>query len=281
MSNWVLITSEDLPTLPHVATKVLQVVNNPATSPRDLQRVIETDQALTERLLRMANSAMFAGNQPIVNLQQAITRLGFNRVRTMVLVASTKDVCHAKNPTALELWRHSLGTAVGCRLVGQAAGFTRDALDDLVLAGLFHDVGKVLMNIQRPDQYQEIIQVAVEQRRPTSELEKEVFRFTHEEVGALILKKWKMPENLIQPVRNHHLIQSDDFSGQDYVRETAVVATADLIANMLGIGLLTSVAIDPVGARSTQLLGITEEQVIPILEQLPDLFLKESAALGA
>ncbi|MGE3165224.1 MAG: HDOD domain-containing protein [Planctomycetota bacterium] len=281
MANWVLITSEDLPTLPHVATKVLQVVNNPETTPRDLQRVIEADQALTERLLRMANSAMFAGTQSVVNLHQAITRLGFNRVRTMVLVASTKDVCHSPSPTALELWRHSLGVAVGCRLVGQAAGFGRDALDDLVLAGLFHDVGKVLMNHQRPDKYQEIIQVAVEQRRPTSELEKEVFRFTHEEVGALILKKWKLPENLIEPVRHHHAIQNEDFACESYLRETAAVATADLIANMLGIGLLTSVSIDPVGARSTRVLGITEEQVLPILEELPDLFLKESEALGA
>lgn len=275
MGNWVLITSEDLPTLPHVATRVLSVVNDPGTSAKDLQKVIEADQALTERLLRMANSAMFGGSQSITNLQGAVTRLGFNRVRNMVLVASTKDVYHSENNVAMELWRHSLGVGIGCRLVGELVGFKKNELDDLFLAGLFHDVGKVLMNLQRPETYEQIIESALEQRKPTSEMEREVFRFSHEEVGAMILQKWNLPGHLVQPVRYHHLIQDPEAEPIENEKMVAVVATADLIANMLGIGLLTSVAIDPIGCRSTELLGLTEEQILPVCEELPDRFLEE------
>lgn len=273
MADWILITSEDLPTLPHVATRVLKVVGDPDSSAKDLEKVIETDSALTQRLLRMANSAIFVGSTSIQNLRAAITRLGFNRVKNLILIAATRDVFPEENAIAIELWRHSLGVAIGCRLVSEAVG--QRPSDDIFLAGLFHDIGKVLINNQKPERYEEIIETAIDQRRPTSEVEKQVFRFTHEEVGVMIIQKWGLPDSLVNPIRHHHTIQSEECEPLEDQDKVAIVATADLIANMLNIGLLTSVSIDPVSARSSRLLGLTEERIMPILEKLPELFLAE------
>lgn len=275
MGDWILITSEDLPTLPHVAARILSLVGNPASSAKDLQGVIETDQALTERLLRMSNSSLFGGATKITSIRAAVARLGFNRVRNLVLIASTKDVYRTGNKTAQELWRHSLGVGLASRMVGESLGIGSNHLDDLFLAGLFHDIGKVLMNNQKPERYLEVIQRALDQRRATSEVEKEVFKFSHEEVGVMILQKWGLPDCLVNPVRCHHMIQREDCPELPDQRQTAIVATADLIANMLGMGLLTSANIDPVGARSSRLLGLGEEKILAIIERLPDSFLAQ------
>ncbi len=281
MGDWILITSEDLPTLPHVAARILALVGTQSSSAKDLQSVIETDQALSERLLRMSNSSLFGGATKITSIRAAVARLGFNRVRNLVLIASTKDVYRKGNKTAQELWKHSLGVGLGARMLGQTLGLSPAQLDDLFLAGLFHDLGKVLMNNQKPERYQQVIQTALEQRRATSEVEKEVFKFSHEEVGVMILQKWNLPEFLMNPVRCHHLIQKDDSKGLPDQTQVAIVATADQIANMLGMGILTSAAIDPVGARSSRLLGLGEEQLLPIIEQLPDAFLAQMESFNA
>ncbi|MCI0650608.1 MAG: HDOD domain-containing protein [Planctomycetes bacterium] len=276
MGDWILITSEDLPALPHVANKVLSAVSDPASSAKTLQSIIETDQALAGRLLRMANSAMFAGTRETTTLQAAVARLGFNRVRNLVLIAATRDVLRSKNKTAEELWKHALGVGLASRMVGETLRLPPGAVDDLFLAGLFHDVGKVLMNNQKPERYLQIIQTALEQRRPTSEVEKEVFQFSHEEVGAMIVTKWKLPEFLVNPVRYHHLIQDERNKDIPSEKNVAAVATADLIANMIGIGLLTSATIAPVNVRSSRLLRLEQEQILPIAENLPDVYLSHA-----
>ena len=90
----------------------------------------------------------------------------------------------------------------------------------------------------------------------------------------MIIQKWELPEFLLNPIRYHHAIQWDDFDESiPDSQNVAIVATADLIANSLGIGILNSATIDALGARSTQMLGLTDEQIIPIMEQLPDLYL--------
>ena len=274
MGDWILITADDLPTLPHVASRVLSVVGNPSSSAKDLQQVIEADQALSERLLRMSNSALFGGTKQVTNLRAAITRLGFNRVRNLVLIASTKDVYRKKDPLAAELWKHALAVGIATRLVGTEIGMRPGELDDLFLAGLFHDIGKVLINTQKPDRYQEVLQASLDQGQPMSIVEKEVFKFTHEEVGVMVVQKWGMPELLINPIRHHHTVQE---SAAPDEKSVAMIATADLIANGLGFGVVPP-SVDAVSARSTQVLGLSEAGVEKIRAELPELFTSQISA---
>lgn len=273
MSDWILITSEDLPTLPHVAMRLLAVVDDPMSSAADLEAVIQSDQALTQRVLRMSNSAMFGGVSTISDVRTAVARLGFNRVKNLVLIAATKDVIATAGEAAEALWRHALGVAICSHLIAEELGMR--AGDDIFLSGLFHDVGQVLINNQKPARFKEIVEAACAQRRPISEVEKEVFNFSHEEVGVLILKKWKLPEKLIPPIQYHHAIQRENCRAVPGESGVAIVGTADLIASMQNIGLLTSVAVDPIDARSSHLLGLKEEQVLSVAEKLPEVFLSE------
>jgi putative nucleotidyltransferase with HDIG domain len=272
-SDWILITSEDLPTLPHVAARALALLGNPLCTAAQIEAVVRTDISLAQRILRMSNSVMFGGASRITDIKSAVVRLGFNRIKNLVLIAATKDVMAKAGNLSQDLWRHSLGVALCTSLVLEAMG--KKANDDIFLGGLFHDVGKVLIANQKPERYGEIIEISCAQRRLLSTVEKEVFNFTHEEVGVLILKKWNFPDNLITAVKHHHCIQEESCGAVPDEKSVAIVSTSDLIAAMLNIGIITSVTIDPVGARSTRLLGLGEEAVLAIVEKLPELFLSE------
>jgi putative nucleotidyltransferase with HDIG domain len=272
-NDWILITSEDLPTLPHVAAHILAVIGDPLCSAAQIEAIIRTDITLAQRLLRMANSALMGGTTKIVDIKNAVVRLGFNRVKNLALIAATKDLIGSAGDIAHDMWRHALGVALCTHLIAEALG--KKGTDELFLGGLFHDVGQVLINNQKPARFKEIITTACAQRRMTSEVEKEVFNFSHEEVGVLILKKWGLPESLIAPVRYHHTIQHDETTQILNQEAVAITATADLIAGSLNIGLLTSATIDPINARSTQLLGLDAEQILGVAEKLPELFLDE------
>jgi putative nucleotidyltransferase with HDIG domain len=273
--DWILITSEDLPTLPHVSARVLSVLSNPLCNAGQVEELIRTDASLAQRLLRMANSAMFGGAVKVVDIKGAIVRLGFNRVKNLVLIAATKDVMAAGGSLANDLWRHSLGVALCTRLIGEAMGSVPS--DEIFLAGLFHDVGKVIMINQKPARYRQLLGVACANRWPIETMEKEVFKFSHEEVGELILRKWNLPPILLNPVRYHHLIQNEDCGPIPDERTVAMVATADIIASMLNMGLLTSAPIDPLKARSTRLLALSADTVLQVMEKLPEIFLHETA----
>ncbi len=272
-NDWILITSEDLPTLPHVAAHILAVIGDPLCSAAQIEGVIRADITLAQRLLRMANSASMGGTTKIVDIKSAVVRLGFNRVKNLALIAATKDLIGTAGDLANDMWRHALGVALCTHLVAEAMGKKGD--DELFLGGLFHDVGQVLINNQKPARFLEITKMACAQRRTISDVEKEVFNFSHEEVGVLILKKWGLPDSLMAPVRYHHTIQTEECAQIPNQEAVAITATADLIAGMLNIGLLTSAAIDPINARSTRLLGLDAEQILGVVEKLPELFLNE------
>ena len=271
--DWILITSEDLPALPHVAVKVLQVLTSPLCSAGQVEALIRTDVSLAQRLLRMANSVMFGGSQKVGDIKGAIVRLGFNRVKNLVLIAATKDVLGSAEPIAQDLWRHSLGTALATQIISQALG--KKPSDDLFLAGLFHDIGKVLIINQKPKRYKEILDLACAHRRAVEDVEKDVFHFSHEEVGVLLLKKWNFPDTLAAPVRFHHRIQDESCGPIPNEESVAIVGTADLISDMLRIGLLTSVPQDPLKARSTRILGLGEEAILAAADRLLEVFFQE------
>src|ERR1035437_3657767 len=118
---------KNLPTLPQVVAKVMQVVSNPMASASDLNEVISVDQALTTKVLRLANSAYYGFPQEITNIAQAVVILGFNTIRNLALSVSVhkmlfegKDKGHF---SYRDFWKHSVGTAVGAKILAKRIGF--------------------------------------------------------------------------------------------------------------------------------------------------------------
>ena len=144
----IIMTTRDLPAMPQVASKVLELSSDPNTSAHQLQQVISDDQAMTARILKIANSALYSCSRKIKTLTEAIVMLGFNSIRSLVVTSAARNLYNTRtSQTGLKerlLWEHSIGSAFACRLM---ASDSRPALtEEAFLAGLMHDIGKSVIS---------------------------------------------------------------------------------------------------------------------------------------
>ena len=182
----IIRSTRDLPAMPHVAGKVLELSGDPDTSAQQLQKVISDDQAMTARILKIANSAMYACSRKIKTLTEAIVMLGFNSIRSLVVTNAARNLyMTGSQRMGLKerlLWEHSIGTAFGCRLLVQER--YPHLAEEAFLAGLMHDIGKLVLNLHASEQFDEIVQIVYNENRNFAETEAEVFGYDHAAVGA-------------------------------------------------------------------------------------------------
>ncbi len=264
----IIMSTRDLPAMPHVAGKVLELSSDPNTSAAQLQKVISDDQAMTARILKIANSAMYACSRKIKTLTEAIVMLGFNSIRSLVVTSAARNLYMTGNKRmGLKerlLWEHSIGTAFGCRLLvqGQYPAMAEEAF----LAGLMHDIGKLVLNQHAGEQYDEVVQVVYNENRPFVETERDLIGFDHTEVGAMLVNKWKLSPILETVIADHH--QEESFS-----RDNLLLLYLDL-ANKLckreGVGFVESPDLDLLGSAANRILQLPTEIFEATAEQLRD-----------
>ena len=148
----------DLPTLQQVATRVMSLIHDPKTTVSDLERIIATDQALAAKVLRISNSAFYGVRGEISTLSRSIVVLGFNTLRSVVLTGASETLHRSKNSCFKDriLWEHSVAVAIASRTIAQECGFA--SREEAYLGGLMHDVGKVVLDTNLPDEYQNVIE---------------------------------------------------------------------------------------------------------------------------
>ncbi len=240
-----------LPPLPELATRLLSTLRDPGHA--DLGRVgelIEKDQALSASVLRMANSAMFGGLHPIDTLSQAAARLGLRQITTMVTLVShrghfvSNDAERASMLRAL--WEHALATASGTRRLAVRGGGDRA---EAFLAGLLHDVGKLLV-LKGVDDLDS---------RPGAphvppEVIDELMASLHCELGPSVLNAWKLPKALANVALRHHEAEPDEML---VVR----VQVANALAHRLGFSLHPRPGLDMAALPGVQRIGLEEEDI--------------------
>lgn len=192
--------------LPTTANRVLQAMQDPFASGEHIANLMRLDQALAADVLRFANAAIYAGSRQTASVQEAVMRLGFARVRTLVLGAATAALITGRlngyGMGATELWDHSVITASLAKYVAQTVNY-RD-LEEAYVAGLLHDIGKLVL-----DQYVRVdsnMLVELMQRHQWQlwQAEEKVFGMDHGAVGGLMAQKWQFPGNLVDAIRCHH-----------------------------------------------------------------------------
>ncbi len=266
--NTIIMSTRDLPAMPQVAAKVLELSSDPNTSAAQLQQVIGDDQAMTARILKIANSAMYSCSRKIKTLTEAIVMLGFNSIRSLVVTSAARNLYNTKtNRTGLKerlLWEHSIGAAFACRFLAEKhhPSLTEEAF----LAGLMHDIGKLVLNLRMPEKFDEIVQVVYNENRPFVTTEHEVFGFDHTHVGAMLANKWKLSPMLEEVIRDHHT--EEKFSADNHL--LLYLDLANKLTRKMGIGFIDDPDLDIVGCPANQLLNLpaeTFEEVAEILQE--------------
>lgn len=225
----------DLPTLPHVATKVMRLVGDPETSAKDLQEAIITDQGMTGQILKISNSAMFGMKREVKTLTHAIMLLGFDTIRSIVVAAATKNLYQRKGGTGFKeklIWENSIGSALIAR--GIAEQFDGIDVEEAFIGGLMHNMGKTVLNQKFPEQYSSIMASSYNDERPIHEIEFEELGFTHADLGACIIRQWNLSDSLAVAV-NFYLNPQD--APNEYKMLTAIISMSDLFCRDLGLGV--------------------------------------------
>lgn len=242
-----------LVSLPEVCIRVTEMLEDPRTNATDLGNVISRDTSLTARLLKIVNSAYYGFQSRIETVTRAITIIGLRELRGLVLAASAIEA-FSKIPNELlnmaHFWRHS----VYCGVVGQILAKECHVLhgERLFIAGLLHDIGKLIICHRLPDQAQEIMEKTIVENRLDFEVEKEVLGFDHTDIGGMLLSEWNMPDSLREAVQFHH----DPHGAQEAVLDACLVHIANIMTGMAENGADIKIniqAFDPYAWKMTNL----------------------------
>lgn len=219
--------------LPDIAIKALAMARDPNCSIKEFSAVIERDAKLATEILRITNSAFYAARNPILNLKQAVMRLGFAHCRNVILAASLGSAMRrlplAEAWMQLVLWKHSVMTGILAMCLNKHYGL--GFIGEEFTAGLIHDVGRTLFGVVAPTRFAEADPLDFEETGDFLQRERAVLGTDHCELGAWFIAHNKLPQALIDVVRWHH---SPVVTGENR-RLIAITAVADHMANYLQV----------------------------------------------
>ncbi len=249
-----------MPSLSPVVHKINEVANNIRSSAQDLTDVIQLDPVLTAKVIRMVNSAYFGLTQEVKSLKQAVVMLGINTIKNVALSSAFLGSVNIKGKTGLDgedFWKHSLGVAVASKMIARRLNVEDRFLEEYFIAGLIHDIGKVLINNFFPDEMEKILEAATLKKDTITNIEKKILGLSHEEVGIAIGKKWKFENSLLFAVGRHH---QPVLQGESAVF-SMVVSVADVFVKILKVGFSGNYRIDPISEEVWKILSLDEESV--------------------
>ncbi len=250
---------KNLPTVPGIVAKISRMVENPETSAAEVGRLITQDQVLSAKVLRMANSAFFGMSRKISSIAQALMILGFDVVKGLVLTSSVFDMIQK---SMAGLWEHSIGCAAASGAVATVLG--RDDAEEILVAGLLHDLGKVVLALNMSEEMAMIRDKVEKENILFYEAELEIMDFHHGEIGQWLAEHWNLPESLAEPMRLHH----NPERAVVYPESTAIVHIADIIIRGWGFGYAGDPLVPPVSMAAWDLLGLKTTDFPAILEIL-------------
>jgi putative nucleotidyltransferase with HDIG domain len=222
---------EDLPPLPHIVSRAMEIAHDPNGSVRELQVLIAKDQALSAKILRIVNSAMYALRREVSTVSHAVSVLGIDTVFSVIMASSVENIFQSAKSLGTKLLSdHSWGTAIAARLIAKRVHYEKP--EEALVCGLMHDIGKPILMQNFPDRYHEIANDVYRGVSSFHESEMFSFGFSHAHLGALLAKKWSFPPQLAEGVGYHH----DPLAATEFPKLACVVNLANAIMISMEIG---------------------------------------------
>ncbi|MBW1677101.1 MAG: HDOD domain-containing protein [Deltaproteobacteria bacterium] len=220
-----------IPTLPIISQKIMTIVGNENASFEELARVIEKDQALAIKILKVANSAFYGFLSSISSLEHALVILGINEVKSIVLGFSVQNFFSHSESDAFDrtrFWKHAIICSQVAKLLGRHYNIRDD--DSLFLTGLIHDMGKVVLDEYFHEEFLQIIEHLCSNNSTFSEAEREILGTTHYQIAATLLKQWDFPDKVIMQVLYHHAPWYDE----NYGTNSIIIYLANILTKLSG-----------------------------------------------
>jgi len=254
--------STNIASLPAVYMRLVEVMEDPYSSADDVGAVISEDTGLTARLLRLVNSAMYGFPSAIESVKQGLTVVGTQQIHDLALATSVVDMFKDVPQELVDMasfWRHSIGCGVCARAL--ASELKAPNVERHFVAGLLHDIGKLVVFMSHPDGARAAIEQSVDDKTLLHEAENAVLGYDHAAVGQALMSSWNLPVSLHAPVSLHHR----PARATRFQIEVAVVHLADVFAHSMLMGSSAERWVPTLNAFAWERLGIPENAIANVL----------------
>jgi HD-like signal output (HDOD) protein len=277
--NKALARIGDLATLPEVTVRIIQVVENPKSTAKDLHHIIRTDPALSAKLLKVVNSAFYGLPGQVATVERAIVLLGMSAVKNLAVASSIsrlfRGVRISEQYSAKDLWRHSLAVAALSRMLAQR--LKPSCAEEIFLAGLIHDLGVLVERQAHAQELATVVDRVQQGGGSICAIEREVIGVDHQAFGLGLAMRWRFPRTLQAVTGYHH--EPDNLSDELY-RVVALVRLADVACCQLQLGFPLTCAGEQADAPTLAAAGVKQDVFEEALEQLPDALKRAEGVLS-
>ena len=248
---------EGLPTLPPIVQRLNLMIEDEKTSIHQIANLIEKDQVITSKILRLANSAFYGFPKKVSTVQNALMLLGINVVKVLIITSSIFEIIYKED---VGLWEHSIGVAACSRILAEKVGLKEP--QEVATAGLLHDLGRIIQKVSFKEEYEKILELTKNGKDPL-QAEKEILGIDHAEMGSFIMKTWNLPDRLVEAVDAHHEFEK----AKEFKKEAAVVHLSDILIHVRGYGSSLYRKVPPLQEKALKTLKLN-------LFEIKDIFFK-------
>lgn len=257
-----------LPTLPAVVESILKIGRDESASATELANAISMDQAIVNKTLKLANSAYYGFIRRIDTVSHAIALIGFNEVIALILGMSVFSAFKLKSGKHFldikNLWLHSISCAFMAKKISKKTGPSGEA--PIFLCGLLHDMGKVILEVYLPDEYNEVLELSKKTNTPLFIKEEEMLGLNHSMVAGLIMERWNLPDNLRLPCRFHH---NSAACPSESRHDAIIIEIANFLCHKANIGYSGNPEIEKPDVL-TQTMGLSEREMGLFISELKE-----------
>jgi putative nucleotidyltransferase with HDIG domain len=218
-----------IPSMPQAAQKAFLLATNPTADARDYTEVLECDEGLSARVLKLANSVFYDRGGGSKTIPEAVMVVGISELKGVLNATALANIFPIRHPLRSHFWSHDIATALTARLL--ARNLLPSQADQVFLGGLMHDIGKLLLLQKHTDTYDKLCKRGISDGLSSVEAELLEYPFDHTHVGHLIAERWNFSEDLTAIIRNHHR----PWGEISYLSPTGLVKAANIITHALGL----------------------------------------------
>lgn len=254
----------DLPTIPEVFFTVNKMLSNPRTSAIDVSNAVSNDQVISSKILKIVNSAFYSFASQVNTVPHAISVLGFNSVKNIILTTSVLSALNlkisVKEFSITDFWKHSVAVGAIAKLI--AAEAYPQKQEEAFVIGLLHDIGKLILAICSAETFEECLNFAIKKNCLFINAEQEIIGIDHTNIAFLINKKWNLPQEIINVITQHH---SDINPANKEAKMLAIIKLADILSRGLQFGHACDYSMPIIEDEAFELLQLSPLKLSGIL----------------